>query len=158
MRQGVHDQAEPTLRKALAIQDRLATESAGVPRHHLSLSETYVRLSYVMYFALRPAEVEDVLRRALQIRMELADASAGSLEGIAEIHGRLGHLMLATGRAAEGVKSLDRALAMLDDRARLDRSDPSRRRALAELTTRLCCPNLCTPELTDTLRPTSSRP
>ncbi len=146
-------QAEPTLRKALAIQDRLATGAPGVPRYRLALSRTYVRLSYVMYFAVRPVEVEDVLRRALQIRLDLSDDSTGSLEGIAEIHGRLGHLMLTTGRAAEGLKSIDRALAIIDERSQRDRTDPSRRRALADLTTRLCCPNLCTPELTDTLVP-----
>ncbi len=145
--------AELTLRKALAIQDRLATESACVPRYRLALSQTYVRLSYLMGFAVRPVEVEDVLRRALQIRLELTDDAPGSLEGIAEIHGRLGHLMLTTGRVTEGLRSLDQALAMIDDEARRERSDPSRRRALAELTTRLCCPNLCAPDLTDTLAP-----
>ncbi len=124
-----------------------------MPRYRLALSQTYVRLSYLMGFVVRPVEVEDVLRRALSIRLELADDSPGSLEGIAEIHGRLGHLMLTTGRVAEGVRSLDRALAMIDDRARRDHSDASRRRALADLTTRLCCPNLCAPELTDTLVP-----
>jgi tetratricopeptide (TPR) repeat protein len=145
--------AEPTLRKALAIQSRLAAEFAGVPRYRLALSQTYVRLSYLLGFATRPAEVEHVLQCALSLRRELPGDSPGSLEGVAEIHGRLGHFMLTRGRAAEGVRSLDQALTMLDGQVQRDRSDPSHRRAVAELYTRICCPNLCSPELTDTLAP-----
>ncbi len=145
--------AEPALRAAMAIQDRLAAEHRSEPRHRLALAESCVRLSYTLGFAARGEEVEDILGRALRIRTALDDGSPASLEGIAEVHGRLGHLMLATGRVAEGMASLDRALAALAGLASRARSDPAHSRALAELTTRICCPTLCTPALADTLAP-----
>jgi serine/threonine protein kinase len=146
-------EAGPRIRQALALRRRLAEEFPSEPRYRHDLGRCLIDLSNILYFKPDAAEMEALLREALAILPGLVDGSPAALQDLAEAHGRLGNLMLANGRTAEGAAELDRAFALLDDLAARCPPDPRRRHALAELYRQVGCPGFSNPGLTDQIEP-----
>src|SRR5207245_6348487 len=73
MRLGKVKEAEQALRRGIALEEKLLTDSRGDPDHRRVLANNELRLGELLAFLGRSADTEKAFARALSLQASLAD-------------------------------------------------------------------------------------
>src|SRR5206468_319665 len=103
---------EKSVRRAIALQEQLASEFPTQPEYQRDLAASYSRLGAQLMRIDRP-EAEKVLRQALRIREKLADQHLGVVgyqEAFGDSMGQLASYLYGHHRLPEAEKLINRRL------------------------------------------------
>jgi tetratricopeptide (TPR) repeat protein len=109
------EEALTALRKALAIQQKLADASPAVTDFQRDLATTHQRIGVVLWRSHKPDEALKSSRQALAIQQKLADASPAVTElqlNLAKALNNIGVLLRETGSPEEALAPYRKALAI----------------------------------------------